>query len=173
MSSTEAPKEPVKAAATEFENVTPILRVGKIAASIDYYVSGLGFKLDWQQGLFASISRDRCHIFLCEGDQGNPGSWVWIGIGDLEALFEESKSRGAKVPYPPTNYSWTCEMQSEDLDGNVLPLGSDRKPGFAVGEWLDMHGDLWTMRKGRAIHLFHLPFLHFPSRRNFGDWPLQ
>jgi len=43
MSSTEAPKEPVKAAATEFENVTPILRVGNIAASIDYYVSGLGF----------------------------------------------------------------------------------------------------------------------------------
>jgi predicted enzyme related to lactoylglutathione lyase len=119
MSSTEAPKEPAKAAATEFENVTPILRVGNIAASIDYYVSVLGFKLDWQQGLFASISRDRCRVFLCEGDQGNPGSWVWIGIGDLEALFEECKSRGAKVRHPPTNYSWAYEMQIEDLDGNL------------------------------------------------------
>jgi catechol 2,3-dioxygenase-like lactoylglutathione lyase family enzyme len=129
MSSTETPKEPATAAATEFENVTPILRVGNIAASIDYYVSVLGFKLDWQQGLFASISHDRCHIFLCEGDQGNPGSWVWIGIDDSEALFEEYKSRGAKVRHPPTNYSWAYENADRRSRWQRAPLGLRPKAG--------------------------------------------
>ena len=115
-----------------------------IAASIDYYVSVLGFKLAGSKAFSLQSRAIVCHIFLCEGDQGNPGSWVWIGIGDLEALFEECKSRGAKVRHPPTNYSWAYEMQIEDLDGNLLRLGSDPKPGLAVGEWLDMHGDLWT-----------------------------
>jgi len=47
MSATETPKETTKAA-TEFEGVSPILRVGNLAASIEYYVRVLGFKVDWQ-----------------------------------------------------------------------------------------------------------------------------
>jgi len=36
----------------------------------------LGFKVDWGYGGFiASVSRDRYHIFLSEGDRGHPGSW--------------------------------------------------------------------------------------------------
>ena len=38
-----------KAGSVEFEGVTPILRVGGLAASIDYYVKVLGFKVDWQE----------------------------------------------------------------------------------------------------------------------------
>jgi predicted enzyme related to lactoylglutathione lyase len=144
MSGTEERNETLEGAATEFEGVTPILRVGKLAASIEYYVGVLGFKVDWRyEGIIASVSRDRCHIFLCEGDQGNPGSWVWIGVGDAEALFEEYKSRGAKVRNPPGNFPWAYEMQIEDLDGNVLRMGSEPKPGGAAGKWRDMHGDLW------------------------------
>jgi hypothetical protein len=44
----------------------------------------------------------------------------------------------------PTNYSWALELQVEDLDGNVLRLGSDPRKGEPVGEWLDMHGDAWV-----------------------------
>jgi catechol 2,3-dioxygenase-like lactoylglutathione lyase family enzyme len=140
MSATETPKD----GANLFENVTPILRVDNLAASIDYYVKVLGFKLNWQEGLFASVSRDRCCIFLCEGDQGNPGSWVWIGVGDAEALFEDYKSRGATIWHPPTNYPWANEMQIADLDGNILRMGSEPKAGGTFGEWRDMRGDLWA-----------------------------
>jgi catechol 2,3-dioxygenase-like lactoylglutathione lyase family enzyme len=141
MSATEATP---KGAATEFEGVTPILRAGNLATSIDYYVRVLGFKLNWQYAdIIAAVSRDRCEIFLCEGDQGNPGSWVWIGVGDAEALFEEYKCSGAKVRNPPGNFPWAYEMQVEDLDGNVLRMGSEPKLGGAVGKWRDMHGDLW------------------------------
>jgi catechol 2,3-dioxygenase-like lactoylglutathione lyase family enzyme len=144
MSATESSKETPKGAATEFEGVCPILRVGNLAACIEYYVRVLGFKVDWgEEGLIASVSRDRCHIFLSEGDQGNPGAWVWIGVGDAGALFEEYKSSGAKIRNPPGNFPWAYEMQVEDLDGNVLRMGSEQKPGGPDGKWRDMHGDLW------------------------------
>jgi catechol 2,3-dioxygenase-like lactoylglutathione lyase family enzyme len=82
--------------------VVPIFRVGNLPASIDYYVKILGFKLDWHEpGIMASVSRNRCSLMLCEGDQGNPGTWVWIGAEDVESLFAEYKLTGAKVRHPP------------------------------------------------------------------------
>lgn len=130
---------------TKFEGVTPILPVRSLAASIDYYVKVLGFKVDWHEpGIMGSVSRDRCHIMLCEGDQGNPGTWVWIGVEDSERLFEEYSSKGAKVRHPPTNYEWACEMQIEDPDGNILRMGSEPKADQPVGQWLDMRGDIWS-----------------------------
>jgi hypothetical protein len=39
------------------------------------------------------------------------------------------------------------EMQVEDLDGNVLRLGSDPRAGEPEGEWLDTHGHRWLRRK--------------------------
>ncbi len=131
--------------AVAFEGVTPVLRVENLPASIDYYVRALGFQVDWQApGVIASVSRGPCHIFLCEGDQGHAGGWVWIGVEDAAALHEEYRGRGAKIRHPPTNYDWAFEMQVEDLDGNVLRLGSEPKEDQPVGPWLDMRGDLWT-----------------------------
>jgi catechol 2,3-dioxygenase-like lactoylglutathione lyase family enzyme len=130
--------------AVGFEGVTPILRVGNVTASIEYYVVKLGFKIDWQTPIFASVSRGKCHIFLSEGDQGHPGGWVWIGVEDAEALFNEYRVKGARIRHPPTNYEWAYEMQVEDLDGNVLRMGSDQKSDQPVGEWLDMEGERWA-----------------------------
>ncbi len=133
----------------EFEGVSPILRVRSLADSIAYYVDVLGFKVDWQNpGIMASVSRGRCGIFLCEGDQGHPGGWVWIGVGDAEALFDEYRGKGARVRHPPTNYAWAYEMQVEDPDGNVLRFGSDSRPDQPFGERLDMNGDRWTPKAG-------------------------
>jgi predicted enzyme related to lactoylglutathione lyase len=143
----EGPKETPKSVATEFEGVCPILCVSKLAASIEYYVRVLGFRVDWGgDGDIASVSRGRCHVFLCQGDQGNAGSWVWIGVGDADALFGEYKASGAKVRNPPNNFPWAYEMQVEDLDGNVLRMGSEPKPGGVPGQWRDMRADLWEMK---------------------------
>jgi predicted lactoylglutathione lyase len=139
-----------KAAPIQFGGITPVLRVQSLKASLSYYINILGFKMDWSSdsdvGL-ASVSRGRCHIFLCEGDQGHPGSWVWIDAGDTEAVYEEYCVKGAKIRHPPTNYEWAYEMQVEDLDSNVLRLGSDSKEGQPIGEWLDMRGDAWAKVK--------------------------
>jgi predicted enzyme related to lactoylglutathione lyase len=141
MSATETPN----ASAASFECVTPILRVRDLSASIDHYVRVLGFKLDWEAtGIIASVSRDGCAIMLAEGDQGNFGAWVWIGINDSEALFREYTAKGATVRHPPTNYPWAYELQIEDPDGNVLRFGSEPKQDEPFGPWRDMRGEIWV-----------------------------
>ncbi len=138
--------ETAKAAVTVFEGASPILRVESLSVSIDHYVNVLGFKLDWEySGIVASVSRDRCSIMLAEGDQGNHGTWVWIGVRDIEPLFAYYVAKGARVRHPPTNYPWAYEMQIEDPDGHVLRFGSEPKADLPVGEWRDMRGDVWVM----------------------------
>jgi len=131
-----------------FGGAVPIFRIQHLAASIGYYVQVLGFKLDWQTPGFASVSRGRCCVFLSEGDQGNPGAWVWIGVPDAEALFEHYRATCARVRHPPANYPWALELHIEDLDGNVLRLGSDSKKDQPFGEWLNMRGQRWVMSPG-------------------------
>jgi predicted enzyme related to lactoylglutathione lyase len=121
----------------------PIFCVADIRASIEYYVKVLGFRHDWGDSGFASVSRDRCHLFLCENDQGHPGTWAWIGVNDADAFAAELRERGGKIRNPPTNYPWAYEMQVEDPDGNVLRFGSDPKAREPYGLFMDMHGRLW------------------------------
>ena len=125
-----------------FGPATPLVRVANLRASVDYFVQILGFKIDWDDTI-VSVSRDRCVLFLCQGDQGNPGSWIWIGVANAEALHDELVAKGAKIRQPPTNFPWALEIQVEDLDGNVLRFGSDPIEGRPYGPWKDMHGKLW------------------------------
>jgi catechol 2,3-dioxygenase-like lactoylglutathione lyase family enzyme len=131
-----------------FGKAIPVFRVESVAAAIDYYVGILGFHIEWSAPDFASVSRDKCNIFLCEGDQGHPGTWVWVGVNDVAALETELRAKGAKIRHPPTNYPWALEIQVEDLDGNVLRLGSDSIQDQPFGEWLDMDGRAWPLNPG-------------------------
>jgi len=133
------------AASNAFGAAAPIFPVANLQAAIDYYVSALGFRLNWTgDDNFASVSRDKCTIFLSEGDyQGHAGTWTWIAVNDAAALETEFRSRGAKIRHPATNYSWALEMQVEDPDGNVLRFGSEPINGQPFGEFPDMHGRLW------------------------------
>lgn len=136
--------------ATTFGGVNPIFRVSNVEASVKYYLDALGFKLNWGTKDFACVSRDRVAIFLCEGDQGHFGTWVWIGVGNVEVLLEELQAKGAKVRNPPQNYDWAYEMQIEDLDGNVLRIGSDTRKDKPAGTWRDMHGRVWKRNPSGA-----------------------
>jgi predicted enzyme related to lactoylglutathione lyase len=125
-----------------FEGSQPILRVSNLEASVRYYVDVLGFGIDFYESI-ASVSRGRCALFLVQGDQGNPGSWVWVGVSDVDSVHAEYVRSGAKIRQAPTNFPWACEMQIEDLDGNVLRMGSEPRPNQPIGSWRDMHGALW------------------------------
>ena len=133
----------------DFRLAIPVLRVTDLARSLDYYVKVLGFKIDWEHpSRFASVSRECSNIFLCEGDQGHLGTWIWIGVPDVDTLCMELRSRGGIIRHPPTNYEWAFEMQVADSDGNVLRFGTDPKPEAPFGEWLDMEGRAWPSRDG-------------------------
>jgi catechol 2,3-dioxygenase-like lactoylglutathione lyase family enzyme len=128
-----------------FHAASPILPVNDLAKSLDYYVRVLGFTVEWQDATgMASVRRDNCALMLCQGDQGHTGTWVWVGVVDVDVLHESLKTRGAIVRHPPSDYPWAREMQVVDPDGNVLRLGSDPRVGAEPGEWLDMHGVRWA-----------------------------
>jgi catechol 2,3-dioxygenase-like lactoylglutathione lyase family enzyme len=112
------------------ENIQPILSVKDMNASRAFYIGILGFKEeDWGTDSFTSIHRDRSAIYLCQGAQGNPGMWIWIGFdGDILKLYEQLKARGVTIRQPPRNFSWALEMHVEDPDGHVLRFGTD--PNF-------------------------------------------
>lgn len=135
---------PENSGPVKFGTTNPILVVANLDASVDYYVNVLGFKVDWRYGdTIASVSRDRCALFLSVDDQGHPGTWVWIGVSDAAALFEELLVKGALIRQAPTNHGWALEMQVQDLDGNVLRFGSDHDENRPAGIWHDMRGDHW------------------------------
>lgn len=146
-----SPADDHKTVSVAFNGAVPILRVTNIEASLRYYVDVLGFKMDWRDDddgpTFASVSHGKCQLFLASGDQGHPGSWLWVGVSDVDALHEELVRQGARVRHPPTNYPWgSREMHLDDPDGNVLRLGSANKPGEPFGDWLDGRGVLWRRR---------------------------
>ena len=113
----------VNAAAVEC--IIPILRVQNLPASIRFYTELLGFQLDWEAPEMASVSRDGHAIMLCPGAQGQPGTWIWIGIGEIDALFTDCTAKGITIRQKPTNRPWAYEMQIEDPDGHVLRIGSE------------------------------------------------
>ncbi len=112
-------------AAVGIECIIPILNVKSVPDSVHYYVNVLGFKLDWDAPDYASVSRDRHAIMLCQGGQGNAGTWIWIGVEDVEVLFQQCTANGAKVQQKLTNYPWAYEMRIEDPDGHILRFGSE------------------------------------------------
>ena len=97
-----------------------------MAQSLKYYVNVLGFtNADWGGNDFTLVTRDGAGIYLCEGDQGQPGTWVWIGVEDVKALHEEYKATGATILEAPVNFPWALEMKVTDPDGHTLRFGSD------------------------------------------------
>lgn len=111
---------------TFFERAEPILRVADMKRSLRYYVEVLGFtNAEWGGDDFTHVSRGNAGIYLCEGDQGQPGTWVWIGVEDVAVLHGEYTRSGAHILEQPVNYPWAYEMKIQDPDGHVLRFGSE------------------------------------------------
>jgi len=132
MSASETPRpSPV-----HFEGSVPILRVRDLEASLDHYGRVLGFTVDWHEpGVMASVSRGRAGLMLCHGDQGNPGTWVWIGVSDAAALFAEYAGSGATIRMTPRNFPWAYELHVEDPDRHVLRFGSEPLADHPFDAW--------------------------------------
>jgi predicted lactoylglutathione lyase len=114
----------------QIECINPILLVKDINASLNYYVQVLGFEpADWvnDSATFALVLRDGFGIYLAEESESHSKSYIWIGVEDVEQVYEEYKASGANIQITPINYSWAYEMRVEDPDGHVLRIGSEPK----------------------------------------------
>lgn len=132
------------APANQFGKPIPVFYVKDVQASIHYYVDVLGFKLNFRGGeWFASVSHGDCTLFLTTDRQSQPRMWIYIGVEDVRALHAQLVQRGANIRNEPNNFEWALEMQVEDLDGNVLRLGSDPERDQPLGVWRDADGVRW------------------------------
>ena len=128
--------DPSRTRRTRFECADPILHVADMARSVRYYVEVLGFtNAEWGNEDFTCVSRDQASIYLSRGDQGLPGTWLWVGVADVETLYQEYLASGATIRRPPENYPWAYEMKVTDPDGHVLRLGSDPRPDQPFAAW--------------------------------------
>ena len=122
----------------------PIFRVKDVDASIAYYRDALGFELRWRANEgFACVARGNCSLFITDDNQSQPRMWIWIGVEDVRQLHAAYLKSGAKVRNPPNNFEWALEMQVEDLDGNVLRIGSEPEKDQPLGVWRDADGVHW------------------------------
>ena len=95
-----------KAVRARFEHATPIVNVASPAGSMRYYVDILGFtNAEWGGDDFTCVTRDGASIYLSEGDQGQPGTWVGLGVDDVKALHDEYLQRGATILQPRSSFS--------------------------------------------------------------------
>ena len=129
-------KSPTKRAL--LHHATPILRVAHLPTSLDYYTRILGFEIPWQLPYYAAVRRGTCSIMLCEGGQGNPGTWLWAPVSDADALYEEWKAAGANILQGPTNFPWgSREIQILDPDNHRLRFAAELKEGEPMGNFID------------------------------------
>src|SRR5262245_16352174 len=122
---------------TRFEGAAPILRVTDMKSSVHYYVDVLGFRnAAWGSDDFTSVNRDGARIYLCRNGHGCTGTWAWVGVEDVQALYEEYQASGAMVRHPPRNYPWALEMHVEDPDSHVLRFGAEPLPNRPFDTWV-------------------------------------
>ena len=112
---------------------TPILRIFDEAKAREFYVSFLGFTIDWEHRLepglplYMQVSRDGCvlHLSAHHGD-ATPGAALRIEADGLDALHAELTAK---------NYGWTRpgiedmpwgtrDMSVKDPFGNRLTFTS-------------------------------------------------
>jgi catechol 2,3-dioxygenase-like lactoylglutathione lyase family enzyme len=91
-------------------SIAPQFLVDDLARSIEYYCRCLGFELDFNyEGFYASVSRDGCAIHLkaapkTVADRAHRKQHehldAFIALGNVTALHDELRSRGALVTKP-------------------------------------------------------------------------
>lgn len=110
----------------QVECTIPVFPVKDLQRSIQFYTKTLEFKLDWEGGELGSVSRDGNALMLSQALDGAAPTCAWIGLKSDE-LFAEYRAKGVKVLQEATNQPWAYEMKFEDIDGNVLWLGTEPK----------------------------------------------
>ena len=118
------------------QTVIPQLRVTDMAASLRFYVNGLGFTEDWRHQfepglpLFVQLTREGQTIFLT-GHAGDcqPGGAVYFKVADVDACHRGFAGDPAHIHAAPHDTEWgTREMVLVDPDHNRLRFATHPAP---------------------------------------------
>jgi catechol 2,3-dioxygenase-like lactoylglutathione lyase family enzyme len=127
------------------KQISPLLQVRDLAASVAFYREMLGFRTGSIEGGFAVIRRDDCLIFLAQKtkdvDVTNKAAravvdgWcnydlhIYCEPGTLDALYEEFRTRGVPLAGfengPVTRSYGVRDFSVFDPDGYDLVFGEE------------------------------------------------
>lgn len=119
------------------ERINPYLIVKDIKESLKFYVNLLGFEEYVETQNLAIIECDGHQIHLLESENDPTKNRIWIGVEDIEMLYDQYKNYDVKFIQEPINFSWAYQMIIQDLDGNKLIFGSAPKPGQPFEDAID------------------------------------
>jgi uncharacterized glyoxalase superfamily protein PhnB len=116
---------------TKITSLTPQFLVDNLSAAIDYYCDCLGFETDFvYESFYASVSRDGFAIHLkCAPKtvadrvyrKENEHLDIYIGVQDIESLFDELQAKKARIIRTLADQPWGCkDFYVEDVDGYIL-----------------------------------------------------
>jgi len=123
-------------AETKVISLAPQFLVDDLSASVAYYRDRLGFQPDFvYESFYASVSRDGFSIHLkcapkITADRAhrkqNEHLDAYVGVRGIEALFDELKSKGARIFRPLEQRPWACkDFYVEDPDGYILGFSEE------------------------------------------------
>jgi len=100
--------------------------------SVEHYRDVLGFHTEFTYGqptFYAGVERDgvTIHLQAAAETKRQPGQGtVYVFVTDVDALFQELKSRGARTLNEPQDYPYGMrDFAINDLDGNQLCFGME------------------------------------------------
>jgi uncharacterized glyoxalase superfamily protein PhnB len=106
----------------------PELPVADVERAQRHYRDALGFTIAWlepDKGMCA-VSRGNVAIFFRRRTPPFEPAVHWVYVPELDALYAELASRGAKVAGPPEKKPWGLwQFTLTDLDGNVFHFHHD------------------------------------------------
>ena len=108
--------------------------VQDVLQAVEHYRDVLGFRTEFTYGqptFYARVERDGVVIHLQAADhtKRQPGQGaVNVFVTDVDALYRELKSRGARILNEPKDYPYGMrDFDINDLDGNQLCFGMESK----------------------------------------------
>jgi uncharacterized glyoxalase superfamily protein PhnB len=118
----------------KLQAAAPIFVVQDVQRSVEHYRKVLGFRTEFEYGKptsYAGVERDNLliHLQAARESKWKPGqSAVYVFVTDVDALYRELKSRGAKALHEPKDYPYGMrDFDVQDLDGNSLCFGMESK----------------------------------------------
>ena len=104
--------------------------VQDVLRSVEHYRAVLGFHTEFTYGqptFYAGVERDGVviHLQAASETKRQPGHGaVNVFVTDVDALYQELKSRGARTLNEPKDYPYGMrDFDIHDLDGNQLCFG--------------------------------------------------
>jgi Glyoxalase/Bleomycin resistance protein/Dioxygenase superfamily len=122
------------------KSIAPQFAVPDVIAAAEHYRDILGFRIlgyFGQPPVFSIVARDHVEIQLGKADrsaapapnsaQRKDGLDAYVWVSDVDSLYAELKTRGAKIVEPPQLRVYNCyEMVVEDRFGFRLAFAADR-----------------------------------------------